>query len=67
MRRKRLFETVAEKISGLIDEGVYASGTRWPSERELAEKLGVSRVSVREAAVALHAIGRLETKVGLGA
>ena len=37
------------------------------AERELAEKFGVSRVSVREAAIALQAQGRLEIRAGSGA
>ncbi len=63
---KRLFQTVAKQIENLIDEGLYPAGTRLPGERELAEKLGVSRVTIREAEIALQAIGRLEIKTGSG-
>nr|WP_209349388.1 FadR/GntR family transcriptional regulator [Pontixanthobacter sp. CEM42] len=66
MSTKRLFQSVAEQISTLIDEGAYPPGTRLPGERELAEKLGVSRVTIREAEIALQAIGRLEIKTGSG-
>lgn len=66
MATKRLFQSVAEKIAALIDEGAYPPGTRLPGERELAEKLGVSRVTVREAEIALQAVGRLEIKTGSG-
>jgi len=66
MTSKRLFQSVADKIAGLIDEGAYPPGTRLPGERELAEKLGVSRVTIREAEIALQAIGRLEIKTGSG-
>lgn len=66
MASKRLFQSVAEQIAGLIDEGAYPPGTRLPGERELAEKLGVSRVTIREAEIALQAIGRLEIKTGSG-
>ncbi|MEL6709471.1 MAG: FadR/GntR family transcriptional regulator [Pseudomonadota bacterium] len=66
MTSKRLFQSVAEQIAQLIDEGAYPPGTRLPGERELAEKLGVSRVTIREAEIALQAIGRLEIKTGSG-
>ena len=66
MSSKRLFQSVAEQISELIDEGAYPAGTRLPGERELAEKLGVSRVTIREAEIALQAVGKLEIKTGSG-
>ncbi|MEP1422280.1 MAG: FadR/GntR family transcriptional regulator [Erythrobacter sp.] len=66
MTSKRLFQSVAEQISELIDEGAFPPGTRLPGERELAERLGVSRVTIREAEIALQAVGRLEIKTGSG-
>ena len=66
MTSKRLFQSVAEQIAALIDEGAYPPGTRLPGERELAEKLEVSRVTIREAEIALQAMGRLEIKTGSG-
>ncbi|WP_427454403.1 FadR/GntR family transcriptional regulator [Litorimonas sp. WD9-15] len=67
MAEKRLYHTVANKILELIDSGVFPPGSRLPGERDLAEKFGVSRVSVREAEIALQAQGRIEIKVGSGA
>ncbi len=66
MSGKRLFQSVAEQIAGLIDAGAFPPGTRLPGERELAERLGVSRVTIREAEIALQAVGRLEIKTGSG-
>lgn len=66
MSSKRLFQSVAERIAGLIDQGAFPPGTRLPGERELAERLGVSRVTIREAEIALQAVGRLEIKTGSG-
>lgn len=66
MSEKRLFHTVADRISSLIDEGVFPPGVRLPGERELAERFDVSRVTVREAEIALQAIGRIEIKTGSG-
>ena len=66
MSAKRLFQSVAEQIARLIDDGAYPPGARLPGERELAEQLGVSRVTIREAEIALQAIGKLEIKTGSG-
>ena len=66
MVEKRLFHSVVEQITGLIEDGSFPPGTRLPSERELAERLGVSRVTIRDAEIALQAIGRLEIKTSSG-
>ncbi len=66
MAEQRLFHRVAEQIGQLIDEGVFPPGTRLPGERELAERFEVSRVTIREAEIALQAIGRIEIKTGSG-
>ncbi|QJB70186.1 FadR/GntR family transcriptional regulator [Parasphingorhabdus halotolerans] len=66
MSEKRLFHSVAEQITDLIREGVFPAGARLPGERELAERFGVSRVTIREAEIALQAIGRIEIKTGSG-
>lgn len=66
MNSKRLFQSVAEQIAALIDDGAFPPGTRLPGERDLAERLGVSRVTIREAEIALQALGRLQIKTGSG-
>ncbi|WP_271077272.1 FadR/GntR family transcriptional regulator [Aurantiacibacter sp. MUD61] len=66
MTAKRLYQSIARQIAELIDEGAYPAGSRLPGERDLAEKFGVSRVTIREAEIALQAIGRLEIKTGSG-
>ena len=67
MGDQRLYRKVANQILELIDSGVFPPGSRLPGERDLAEKFGVSRVSIREAEIALQAQGRLEIKGGSGA
>lgn len=62
----RLFQGIADKIVAMIEEGELAPGARLPGERELAERFGVSRVTIREAEIALQAIGRIEIKTGSG-
>lgn len=66
MAEQRLFHTIAEKLGELIDQGVFPAGSRLPGERELAERFDVSRVTIREAEIALQAIGRIEIKTGAG-
>lgn len=62
----RLYRKIARQISGLIEAGEFAPGQRLPAERELAEQLGVSRPSVREALIALEIEGKVEVRVGSG-
>ena len=66
MGEKRLYHTVAERIKELVRDGAYPPGSRLPGERDLAEKLGVSRATVREAQIALEAVGMLDIRVGSG-
>lgn len=66
MAGKRLYHTVAERIKEQVRQGAYPVGSRLPGERDLAEELGVSRVTVREAQIALEAVGMLDIRVGSG-
>lgn len=66
MTSKRLFQAVADQIAQMIEEGSFPPGSRLPGERELSERLGVSRVTIREAEIALQAVGRLKIKTGSG-
>jgi len=66
MTAKRLYQSIAREIAALIDEGTFPVGSRLPGERDLAEKFNVSRVTIREAEIALQATGRLEIKTGSG-
>jgi DNA-binding FadR family transcriptional regulator len=63
---RRLYRLIADQLRQLIDGGEYPVGSRLPTERELAEKLGVSRPTVREALIDLEVEGRLRIKVGSG-
>lgn len=66
MGSKRLYHEVADKIKALINEGAYPPGSRLLGERELAERFGVSRVTVREAEIVLQALGYINIKTGSG-
>ena len=63
---RRLYQHVADQIRTLIQSGRYAPGSKLPAERELAQQLGVSRPSLREALVALDLEARVEIRMGSG-
>lgn len=65
--RKPLYERLVEHLCAYIVEASLTVGERLPSERELAEKLSVSRASVRQAIVALEVQGVVEVRHGEGA
>ncbi|GIL41672.1 FadR/GntR family transcriptional regulator [Roseiterribacter gracilis] len=62
----RLYERVAQDLSGRIARGEYKIGQRLPSERELAQSYAVSRPTVREALIALELDGLVEVRTGSG-
>lgn len=64
VRPKRLYEQIAEQIRELISNGTFPPGSALPPERELAEMVGVSRPSIREALIALETIGLTEARAG---
>ncbi|UPK73137.1 FadR family transcriptional regulator [Nocardioidaceae bacterium SCSIO 66511] len=57
---------IVRQVEQLIHEESLQAGDRLPSEREMAQLLGVSRPSLREAVRILEAHGRLEVKHGRG-
>jgi GntR family transcriptional repressor for pyruvate dehydrogenase complex len=67
LRRTRLSDGAVEHIRDLIETGRLTPGQRLPGERELSERLNVSRASVREALRALEAMGLIEVRPGTGA
>lgn len=66
IRSKRLYEEIVEQIKRLISDGKLKPGDKLLPERELAEKLGVSRASVREAIRTLDMLGVIDTRPGGG-
>ncbi|HEX8886993.1 MAG TPA: FadR/GntR family transcriptional regulator [Noviherbaspirillum sp.] len=63
---RRLYQQIADQIRTLIREGNFPVGSRLPPERDLAQQLGVSRPSVREALIALEVEGSVEVRMGAG-
>lgn len=65
-RGERLSDQVAAQIQALVLRQEIRPGEKLPPERELCEKLGVSRTVVREAVRSLVARGLLEVRRGDG-
>lgn len=66
VRGQHAFEACVEQLGTAIRLGVYPRDTVLPAERELAERMGVSRATLREAIAALRTAGVVETKRGRG-
>src|SRR6266508_1574250 len=66
IKRTQRSEEVRLQIERAIRTGDFAPGDRLPSERELVETFGVSRVSVREAIRSLEALGQVTVQHGRG-
>jgi len=64
--KERLVDRVVNELQKLIVDGRLGPGQKLPPERELAEKIGVSRTALREAVQILVARGLLATKHGVG-
>ncbi len=64
--RTRLYEQVAGQISSWIGENGLGAGDKLPPERELAQRLGVSRATLSQALVALEVVGVVEVRHGDG-
>ncbi len=63
---EKLSTSVVRQIEQLILRGILRPGERLPAERELSERLGVSRPSLRDAVSELQEQGLLTAKAGSG-
>ena len=64
--RATMAGSVAERLVTAIAVGTYSPGERLPSERELAARLSVSRVTVRQALQRVGELGLVEARRGRG-
>ncbi|GAA4009269.1 GntR family transcriptional regulator [Allokutzneria multivorans] len=64
VRSGNAFEEAVERILQAIKLGIVPTGERLPPERELATRLGVSRMTLREAIRALQQAGYVESRRG---
>jgi GntR family transcriptional repressor for pyruvate dehydrogenase complex len=65
-RSRRLYEDVGERLGDFVRESDMAPGDQFPAERELANRLHVSRTSVRQSFVVLQALGFVDVRQGEG-
>lgn len=64
--KENLSDQIIFQIKELIAKGVFKPGDALPPEKELTQKLGVSRFPLREALKTLHFINVFEAKSGGG-
>lgn len=64
--RPKVRDQAAQQIKQYIVTRRLAPGDRLPSETQLAETFGISRLTVREATKALEFLGIVESKSGVG-
>ncbi len=67
VRRQRLYEVLADRITDFVEAQGLSPGERLPPERLLAEALGVSRATLSQALVALEVRGVVDVRHGDGA
>lgn len=63
---RKLYQRIAAELAADIEKGAFATGSRMPAERDLAEKYKVSRPTIREALIALEIRGWVEARHGSG-
>lgn len=66
IRSERMYQKIVDQMKQMLNSGQLAPGDRLPSERDIAEQLGVSRAVVREAFSALELTGLIEVRPGEG-
>jgi GntR family transcriptional regulator, transcriptional repressor for pyruvate dehydrogenase complex len=66
MARTRLYEQVLDRLREYVAQEKLTVGDRLPPERELAQRLGVSRASVKQAIVVLEVQGYVAARHGGG-
>ncbi|MEE8586640.1 MAG: FadR/GntR family transcriptional regulator [Acidobacteriota bacterium] len=66
VRVARASEEVVKQVEEAVFSGRLSPGDRLPPERELAEKFGLSRMTIRDALRVLESTGLVKIKVGAG-
>jgi GntR family transcriptional repressor for pyruvate dehydrogenase complex len=66
LKRPRLSDEVVTVLVRCVLDGTYPAGTRLPAERALAEELGVTRTSLREALRQMESMGVVRIRQGAG-
>ncbi len=58
--------SVVEKLRAALKRGQWRRGEMLPGQRELAEQMGISRPSLREAVIVLETLGLVRSMPGKG-
>ncbi len=66
VRRVNTVEQVYQQMQNMLIDGTWKPGQKLPSEGELTERFGVSRITIRAALEKLKALGLIETHSGSG-
>src|SRR5205085_3257788 len=66
VRAATTFEETVERLGSAIRSGILPAGSRLPSERALADQLGISRSTLRQALTTLVQSGHLIALRGRG-
>lgn len=66
LARRRLYEQVVTQLRKHVAAAGLGKGDRLPAERDLAERLGVSRASIKQAIVVLEVQGLVDVRHGGG-
>jgi len=66
VRPRKVSTIAAQQLIEAIKNGSFPVGSKLPSEFELADQMGVSRPSIREALSALQAVGLIASRAGSG-
>lgn len=65
-KKEQIYQVISKELLQIIADGKYKSGEKLPTEMELAEQFGVSRLPIREALSVLRATGVIISKQGGG-
>ena len=66
VENKKYYMQIVDQIREQIESGRLKTGERLPPERELCQKFGTSRASMREAFSVLETLGMIESRSGQG-
>lgn len=66
VRQEKISNQVYEQLLAQIKSNKWKEGAKLPSENEMRQEFGVSRISIREAMQKLKALGIVETRHGEG-
>ncbi|WP_137130089.1 FadR/GntR family transcriptional regulator [Rhizobium sp. FY34] len=66
LNKTLLPQSVAREIQTMIQTGTLKAGEKIPSQRDFAQKFGISRASLREALLTLETLGLIKTEAGRG-